>query len=264
MLGGSGRPSSGRARNASRTTSARATASSTSRSRTRTRSRRATEGLDVLAFGQRTYARGNTWLPRAGVAGSGRPGLLSAPRRTTRGRARRPPARREVAGVSPRPSTIVNVADVEAVERDGAKSAAACATSAARPARRGPGLRLVEVLPGKLNAPPHCHSAEEEIFVVLEGSGHAAVSWEARRRRASIRVRARLGRRAAGGHRRRARLPCRADGLTPRSCTARATRTTSASTRARARCTYAGSAWSRGSASSSTTGTAKTEAGYGG
>ena len=31
------------------------------------------------------------------------------------------------------------------------------------------GLRLSEVLPGKLNAPPHCHSAEEEIFVVLDG-----------------------------------------------------------------------------------------------
>jgi uncharacterized cupin superfamily protein len=37
---------------------------------------------------------------------------------------------------------------------------------------------LSEVLPGKLNAPPHCHSAEEEIFVVLEGEG-ALLIWEA-------------------------------------------------------------------------------------
>ena len=33
------------------------------------------------------------------------------------------------------------------------------------------GLRLFDVAPGKLHAPPHCHSAEEEIFVVLEGDG---------------------------------------------------------------------------------------------
>ena len=33
------------------------------------------------------------------------------------------------------------------------------------------GLRLAEVHPGKLHTAPHCHSAEEEIFVVLEGDG---------------------------------------------------------------------------------------------
>jgi uncharacterized cupin superfamily protein len=30
---------------------------------------------------------------------------------------------------------------------------------------------LFEIPPGKLNNPPHCHSAEEEIFVVLDGEG---------------------------------------------------------------------------------------------
>jgi uncharacterized cupin superfamily protein len=34
-----------------------------------------------------------------------------------------------------------------------------------------------EVLPGKLSAPPHCHSAEEEIFVVLDGEGELLL-WE--------------------------------------------------------------------------------------
>ena len=33
------------------------------------------------------------------------------------------------------------------------------------------GLQLFEVPPGKLLNPPHCHSAEEEIFVVLDGAG---------------------------------------------------------------------------------------------
>jgi uncharacterized cupin superfamily protein len=29
----------------------------------------------------------------------------------------------------------------------------------------------VRVDPGKLSSPPHCHSGEEELFVVLEGDG---------------------------------------------------------------------------------------------
>jgi uncharacterized cupin superfamily protein len=33
------------------------------------------------------------------------------------------------------------------------------------------GLGHIAVAPGKLSCPPHCHSAEEELFVVLEGDG---------------------------------------------------------------------------------------------
>ena len=33
------------------------------------------------------------------------------------------------------------------------------------------GLVHLVVEPGKLNCPPHCHSAEEELFVVLDGEG---------------------------------------------------------------------------------------------
>ena len=39
------------------------------------------------------------------------------------------------------------------------------------------GIRHAEVFPGKLNAPPHCHAAEEEIFVVLDGDGQVLL-WE--------------------------------------------------------------------------------------
>jgi uncharacterized cupin superfamily protein len=35
------------------------------------------------------------------------------------------------------------------------------------------GLRHNTTGPGHLNCPPHCHSAEEEIFVVLDGDGWA-------------------------------------------------------------------------------------------
>lgn len=34
------------------------------------------------------------------------------------------------------------------------------------------GLRRYQLEPGKLGPPPHCHSAEEELFVVLEGEGN--------------------------------------------------------------------------------------------
>jgi uncharacterized cupin superfamily protein len=33
------------------------------------------------------------------------------------------------------------------------------------------GLQHVDVVPGKLSVPLHCHSLEEELFVVLDGEG---------------------------------------------------------------------------------------------
>ena len=135
------------------------------------------DGLDVLAFGQRVYAGGVTWLPRAGVAWLG---VTWAPV----GEEDDHPWTRE-AGVgpleleelSPRPPTVVNVADVEAVERDTATIGRRVRDLAAAAGSDRTGLRHAEVLPGKLNVPPHCHSAEDEIFVVLEGDGHLLL-WE--------------------------------------------------------------------------------------
>jgi uncharacterized cupin superfamily protein len=72
---------------------------------------------------------------------------------------------------SPRPSTIVNVGEVEPVEtarprihrtrRNLGKALGSVTT----------GLQHVEVVAGKLSSPQHCHSLEEEIFVMLEGDG---------------------------------------------------------------------------------------------
>jgi uncharacterized cupin superfamily protein len=71
----------------------------------------------------------------------------------------------------PRPSTIVNVEDVEPqrIER----------TVVARTRRNlglavgtiTTGLKHLRVDPGKESAPLHCHSLEEEIFVILDGDG---------------------------------------------------------------------------------------------
>jgi uncharacterized cupin superfamily protein len=130
------------------------------------------DGLDVLAFGQRVHAPGVTWLPRAGVAWLGEtwaPVGAEEDHPWTREAAAGPP---EFGEPSPRPSNIVNAEDVEALERDGATVGRRVRNLGTAAGSVQTGLRMAEVFPGKLNAPPHCHSAEEEIFVVFEGDGH--------------------------------------------------------------------------------------------
>ena len=128
------------------------------------------DGLDVLAFGERSLG-GGTILPRAGVAwlswswvevGGGEPPW-------TREAAAGEP---EVGEVSERPARIVALEDVAVTEfgqGDTVRATRRDLGTAAGSVRTG--LKYVTVEPGKLNAPPHCHSAEEELFVVLEGEG---------------------------------------------------------------------------------------------
>src|SRR5205085_401685 len=72
---------------------------------------------------------------------------------------------------SPRPDRIVNVADVE-VEQEHRASIASDWRDLGRGAgSERTGLVHVTVLPGMLNVAPHCHSGEEELFVVLDGAG---------------------------------------------------------------------------------------------
>ncbi len=130
------------------------------------------DGLDVLAFGQRTFANGITWLPRAGVAWLGEtwaPVGAEDDHPWTREAAAGPP---EVGEPSPRPSNIVHVPDLEPVERDRATVGRRVRYPGREAGSSRTGLRHAEVFPGKLNAPPHCHSSDEEIFVVLDGDGH--------------------------------------------------------------------------------------------
>lgn len=127
------------------------------------------DGLDVLVFGQRIWAETGL-LPRANVA------WLGATWVTTGGD--HPWAQDEAAGPlefpppSPRAAGIVNVADVEPwrggqgqsriVERDLADAAGGAENCA---------FFHVELEPGATGYPPHCHSAVEELFVVLDGEG---------------------------------------------------------------------------------------------
>jgi uncharacterized cupin superfamily protein len=135
------------------------------------------DGLDVLAFGQRTHAPGITWLPRAGVAWLGEtwaPVGVEEDHPWAREADAGAPA---VADPASRPANIVNVDEVEPVVRDAATVGRRIRDLARAAGSRQTGLRYSEVLPGKLGSAPHCHSAEEEIFVVLEGAGDLLL-WE--------------------------------------------------------------------------------------
>jgi uncharacterized cupin superfamily protein len=129
------------------------------------------DGLDVLAFGMR-HAVGGTYLPRARVVRMG-PGSAAV-------RVDKHPWEYEAeagppelpASPSPRPTRIVSLDDVPMVERTNGGDI--CRRQRALAAAAGSsltGLQHVSVPSGKLNCPPHCHSAEEELFVVLDGDG---------------------------------------------------------------------------------------------
>jgi uncharacterized cupin superfamily protein len=128
------------------------------------------DGLEVLIFGQRVYDEAAV-LPRAGAGWFGAGYIRLA------GEEDHPWAREAAAGEpevgepSARRDTIVNAADVEPVVRDDVTVGRRVRDLARAGGSDDTGLRVSEVFPGKLNAPPHCHSAEEEIFVVLDGDG---------------------------------------------------------------------------------------------
>lgn len=120
------------------------------------------DGLDVLAFGQRVWPTA-TYLPRAGVARmavtiDASTGPHPWERETAAGEL-------ELPEPTPRPPNVLALAGAETgfggTARLLGKSAGSVRT----------GLNRVTLAPGTSGAPPHCHSAEEEIFVVLEGSG---------------------------------------------------------------------------------------------
>jgi uncharacterized cupin superfamily protein len=135
----------------------------------------AVELLDVLAFGPRVHAE-VIGLPRLGLSIVGNravesvPGYVGgAPIQFIREAELGPPELPETPG--PRPSTIVNVDAVEPrpVERSRVVRTRRDLATAAGSINTG--LQHVEVAPGKESAPLHCHSLEEEIFVMLDGDG---------------------------------------------------------------------------------------------
>ena len=121
------------------------------------------DGLDVLAFGTRVGTEVG-YLPRAGVGwiGGTWTDVATGDHPWDREAALGEP---ELPEVGARPQSVVNVDEVEG-EAEGrwkplARSAGAELT----------GLNWCLQHAGEEGAPPHLHSADEEIFVVLEGEG---------------------------------------------------------------------------------------------
>ena len=126
------------------------------------------EGLDVLAFGERTNPTA-TLLPRAQVLRMGPTvDVSSGPHPWEREAAAGAP---DAPAPSPRPA---NIADVSAPEEEEGGAFVELAGGAGSDRS---GLNWVRLDPGRRGPPPHCHSAEEEIFVVLEGGGTLEL-WE--------------------------------------------------------------------------------------
>jgi uncharacterized cupin superfamily protein len=128
------------------------------------------DGLVVLAFGQRHYAA-NTLLPRAGVSWLGPTWVLQ-------GAPEDHPWAREAAVGAPtwdelaeRPSTVVNIDDVPPRDRAHGSVGTVVRDLGEAVGSERTGLSHYVIAPGKLMNPPHVHSTEEEIFVVLEGGG---------------------------------------------------------------------------------------------
>jgi uncharacterized cupin superfamily protein len=71
----------------------------------------------------------------------------------------------DVPPTSPRPANIADIASPE-VEEGGSFVELGHRAGSVRS-----GLNWVKLEPGRRGPPPHCHSAEEEIFVVLDGEG---------------------------------------------------------------------------------------------
>jgi uncharacterized cupin superfamily protein len=128
------------------------------------------DGLDVLIFGMRRYDEAPV-LPRAQAGWYGAAYIRLA------GEEDHPWAREAAAGEpdigppSQWPPTIVRSADVEASEREGVTVGRRVRDLGRAAGSDDTGLRISEVAGGKLHTAPHCHSSEEEIFVVLDGVG---------------------------------------------------------------------------------------------
>ena len=200
------------------------------------------DGLDVLIFGTRVAGRdrlaaaGARVVARQDVGVGGRGGApVGARARRRRARAPRPhdpspAAHRQLPSTSPKRRSVA------------ATASASSATSAVAAGSRVTGLRHVVVPPETIGAPPHCHAADEEVFVVLDGEGALLLGGEEHPVRRGQRDRP-PARNAA------ARTRCApAKVRSPISPTAPASRATSRTTRAPTASTCAPSASRRGRA----------------
>jgi uncharacterized cupin superfamily protein len=120
------------------------------------------EGLEVLIYGTR-HPTELGWLPRSQAIRLGWPWVQGRTDDPWEVEAQADPL--EFGEPSARPQNIVSVGDRPDGEAKVWKELADSAGSVQT------GLSWLRLEPGELGAPPHCHSADEEAFVILEGDG---------------------------------------------------------------------------------------------
>lgn len=142
----------------------------------------ALEPLDLLAFGPRRWDE-SLGFPRLGMSLVGQrivssePGVLDgAPAQFIHESRLGPPELPSEPG--PRPATIVNLEEVTPREGDRPRISRTRRNLGLAAGSVTIGLQHVEVTPGKESVPLHCHSLEEEIFVMLAGDGTAVLGEE--------------------------------------------------------------------------------------
>jgi len=118
------------------------------------------EGLEYLVYGTR-HPTEIGWLPRSRAIRIGWPWVEGRDDDPWDIEAAGPPL--EVGDPKPRPENIRNVDEVE-LETEGNQTWAAFKGSDLA------GFAWEQLTPGKMGSVPHCHSEEEEIFVILDGS----------------------------------------------------------------------------------------------
>src|SRR4051812_7950319 len=128
------------------------------------------DGIDVLAFGDNLRHEA-VRFPRMNAMWIGGMVLDFHPRHQFELEAERAGPVEIPERLDPRPKTILELADIEAMtfrrERVDARTRF---VGRALGARRT-ALNVAELAPGAEGAQPHCHSSIEELFVVLEGDG---------------------------------------------------------------------------------------------
>jgi uncharacterized cupin superfamily protein len=120
------------------------------------------QGLEYLVFGTR-HPTELGWLPRSRAIRIGWPWVEGRDDDPWDTEAEAAPL--ELGDPMPRPPNILNVDEVE-LEDNGAMTTAPLAT---RERSTLAGLHWERLAAGRRGSPPHCHSEEEELFVILEG-----------------------------------------------------------------------------------------------
>ena len=127
------------------------------------------DGLDALAFGTRVPVEA-CWLPRAGIA------WLGGATWTEVGHGGHPYVQEAASGEldlsqrAPREGRVVRVDELPAVAVERGDTCCTCHDLVGARLQRS-GLSHIQLQPGGLGFPPHMHTAEEELFVVLAGEG---------------------------------------------------------------------------------------------